>query len=170
MAKKTRYTKELAKSICKLIREDSYTVAELCAKVGCSERSYYLWRDKFAEFAEGIKRAEEEFKADKLVECRRSLNKLISGYSYEEKELVVVNNDVKKGKSVPVIKEQKTKVKHVAPNLGAIIHFQTNMDPANWKNRQSNELTGKDGKDLLKGMTDEELDAKIKELEDKVNL
>jgi len=35
------------------------------------------------------------------------------------------------------------------PNLGAIIHFQTNHDPDNWKNRQSTELTGKNGKDLL---------------------
>jgi hypothetical protein len=58
--------------------------------------------------------------------------------------------------------------KKVAPNLGAIIHYQTNKDPENWKNKQSTELTGKDGRDLFEGVSNEELEAKITELEKKL--
>ena len=44
----------------------------------------------------------------------------------------------------------------------------TNGEPENWKNRQNNEVTGKDGKDLFGQLTDEELDARIAELERKL--
>ena len=84
--------------------------------------------------------------------------KLIIGYEYEESKTVVVND----GSNNPKIKEKSTTKKHVSPNLGAVIHFQTNKDPDNWKNKQSTELTGKDGKDLMNSidlskLSDEEL-------------
>ena len=91
------------------------------------------------------------------------MDRLINGYEYEEKKTVTVDN----GQGQPKIKEQTITKKVIAPNLGAIIHFQTNKDPQNWKNRQNTEITGKDGKDLFEKLTDEELEAKIKELENK---
>lgn len=80
-----------------------------------------------------------------LIVAKRSLFKLAEGYSYEEKKTVTVND----GTGQPKIKEQTIIKKTVSPNLGAIIHLQTNRDPQNWKNRQSAEITGKDGKDLI---------------------
>lgn len=165
MAKYNRkYSEKIAKRIFSLIEEDSYTVAEICANVGISARCYYYWIQEFAEFARGIKKARETFAEIKLVECERSLTKLINGYDYEEVKTVLVNDS----KGQPTIKEKTIMKKKVAPNLGAIIHFQTNKDPENWKNKQTTELTGKDGKDLFEGMSNEELDERIAELEKKL--
>lgn len=159
-----KYNPKVLKKIVDLYKSDTYTVAEACAKVGISDRSYYYWQSTFVEFAEAIEKAKEEFTDQMLVECSKSLVKLIKGYDYEEKKTLTVAG--KDGK--PAIKEQNITKKHMAPSLGAIIHFQTNRDPAEWKNRQSAELTGKDGKDLFSGLTDEELDARITELENKM--
>lgn len=165
MAKYNRkYSEKIAKKIFSLIEKDSYTVAEICANVGISARCYYYWTQEFAEFARGIKKARETFAEIKLVECERSLTKLINGYDYEEVKTVLVNDS----KGQPTIKEKTIMKKKVAPNLGAIIHFQTNKDPENWKNKQTTELTGKDGKDLFEGMSNEELDERIAELEKKL--
>ncbi len=166
MAKKryARYSKKLVNQICDLIREDSYTVAEICQKVGCSKSAYYKWRNEKVDFVDAIKKAEEEFREDILVECKRSLRKMIKGYTVEEKKTVLVSSKKKdaSGNPIPQIKEQVTTKKHFQPNLGAIIHYQTNRDPDNWKNKRSTEVTGKDGKDLIPQLdftdfTDEEL-------------
>lgn len=161
-----KYSKKLARKIFDLIKKDSYTIAEICAIVGISERCYYDWRSKIAEFADGLTRAREDFVDARLVDCEKSLVKLINGYDYEEKKTVMIKNT----KGEPTIKEQTITKKHIVPSLPAIIHFQTNRDPENWKNRQSTEHTGKDGKDLFANITDEELATRIADLERKLGL
>ena len=159
-----KYSKKIVKRICDLISKDTYTIAEICATVRISERTYYQWQADYADFSEQIKEARHKFDETVLKDAKNSLVKLIKGYDYEETKTVVIDD----GKGKPKIKEKSTTKKHVAPNLGAIIHFQTNVDPATWKNRQNTELTGKDGKDLFASLTDEQLEARIKELEKKV--
>lgn len=159
-----KYNKRIVTKICNLYKAGHYTIAEICVSVGISERCFYNWQAEVAEFAESIQKAKDEYIAKKLVDCEKSLDRLINGYEYEEKKTVTVASS--EGK--PVIKEQTITKKIVAPNLGAIIHFQTNKDPQNWKNRQNTEITGKDGKDLFANVADEELEAKIKELEEKI--
>ena len=44
----------------------------------------------------------------------------------------------------------------------------TNGDPDHWRNRQTTEVTGKDGKDLFAQKSDEELEAMIQDLERKL--
>lgn len=171
MAKKARYSKALVDDVVSLIKEDSYTIAEICRKVGISERSFYNWRDQHAEFADAIKKAEDEFRDTILVECEKSLVKLIKGYTVQEKKTVMVDSkekDPSTKKAIPKIKEQTVTDKHIQPSLGAIIHYQTNNDPDRWRNRQSTEVTGKDGKDLIPAriLTKEEAQEFIKSLED----
>lgn len=155
-----KYSKKIVDRICKLISSDSYTIAEICKQVGINQDTYFTWKKEKPEFSEAVEKAKDSFNADTLVECEKSLSKLIKGYDYEEKKVIYIEN--KEGK--PKIKEQTIIKKHVAPSLGAIIHFQTNKDPENWKNRQTSELTGKGGKDLIPAMdlsklNDEELKA-----------
>lgn len=159
-----KYSKRIVKRICDLISKDTYTIAEICATVRISERTYYQWQADYADFSEQIKEARHKFDETVLKDAKNSLVKLIKGYDYEETKTVVIDD----GGGKPKIKEKSTTKKHVAPNLGAIIHFQTNVDPATWKNRQNTELTGKDGKDLFASLTDEQLEARIAELEKKV--
>lgn len=165
-----KYSKKIVSEICSLIKEDSYTIAEICKKVGISEDTFYTWKKQKTEFSENIKKAEEHFKEEMLVECKRSLRKLITGYTVKEKKTVMVDSKKKdeKGNSIPQIKEQTTTEKHIQPSLGAIIHFQTNQDPDNWKNKHSTEITGKDGKDLIPAriLTKQEAAEYLKQLED----
>lgn len=159
-----KYSKKIAQKIFSLIEKDSYTIAEICASVGISEPCYYHWQRENKEFKAGIARARDTFTETKLVECEKSLDKLINGYEYDEVKTVVIDD----GKGQPKIKERTTIRKMVIPSLPAIIHFQTNRDPENWKNRQTNELTGKGGKDLFEGVSNEELEGRIAELEKKL--
>lgn len=153
-----KYNKKIVNYICSIIEKDSYTIPEICKMVGIDEATYHRWKIDKPEFCEAIEKARDKFIKNGLVECEKSLMKLIIGYEYEESKTVVVND----GSNNPKIKEKSTTKKHVAPNLGAVIHFQTNKDPENWKNKQSTELTGKDGKDLINSidlskLSDEEL-------------
>jgi transposase-like protein len=132
-----KYSEEIVNKICELIREDSYTVADLCKNVGISERIFYVWRKENADFAGALKDAQDAFINKNLVQCKKSLSKLINGYEYEEEKVIYADN----GLGGPRIKEKTVTKKHVSPNLGAIIHYQTNRDPQNWKNKQSVEAT-----------------------------
>lgn len=166
-----KYSKKIVDAICSLIKADSYTIAEICKNVGISKDTYYSWLKAKPDFSDAIKRAESEFTQDILVECKRSLRKLITGYTAQERHTIMVDSkeiDEKTGKPKPKIKEQKVVDKHFQPNLGAIIHFQTNQDPDNWKNKHSTEITGKDGKDLIpaRNLTKKEAQELLKELDD----
>ncbi len=146
-----KYSKKLVDEICSLIKEDSYTIAEICKNVGIAKSTYYKWIEDKADFSDAIKKAESEFKENMLVECKKSLRKLITGYTVKEKKTVMVDSRKTddNGNPIPQIKEQTITEKHIQPNLGAIIHFQTNQDPDNWKNKHLTEVTGKDGKELI---------------------
>ena len=140
-----KYSKRIVNRICDLIAKDTYTVAEICAIVKISESCYYKWQAENVEFTERVKEARHKFDESILSSAKKSLVKLIEGYEYEEKKTITIDD----GQGRPKIKEQSIVKKHVSPSLGAIIHFQTNKAPDEWKNRQNTEITGKDGKDLI---------------------
>lgn len=146
-----KYGTDLTEKICSLIWADSYTIAEICKIVGIAESTYYEWKDSKPEFSEAIKKAQEECKGFFATEAKKSLLKLVQGFTVEEKRTVTADTGKKSedGKPIVKIKEYTTVIKYVAPNPTAIIFTLTNCDPSNWKNRQSAELTGKDGKPLI---------------------
>ena len=156
-----KYGKEITDEICKLFEADSYTVVEVCNIVGITEKTYYEWMNTHSEFCEAIKRAKDVYKSKRLKACENSLNRLIDGYEYEE---VTTEFKIVSDSEFPVGNKKVVK-KHVAPNLGAIIHYQTNKDPENWKNKQSTEsnvkietgleLDPKKAAEFIKGLKDE---------------
>lgn len=160
-----KYSKKIVSRICDLVREDSYTIPEICSIVGISESTYHEWKATKVEFSEALKEAQDKFTENMLVECNRSLVKLIKGYTAEESRVVYVESKSKEVdedgniiKSKPKIKEQVVTKKHVAPSLGAIIHFQTNRDPDTWKNRQETKVNADVAiKSHLENLSDEEL-------------
>lgn len=155
-----KYNKKIVDNICALIRADSYTVVEICEQVGISKETYYQWLKTKPDFSDSIKKAQDEFKEDILVECNRSLVKLIKGYTVQEKRTVTADTGKKdeNGKPIVKVKEHMVTDKHYPPSLGAIIHFQTNRDPDSWKNRQENKISGEVGiKSSLESLSDEEL-------------
>lgn len=155
-----RYNKKIVAEICNLIKEDSYTIAEICKKVNIAESTYYEWKAKKEEFSEAIKKAEEEFNDTIIVEAKKSLMKLVKGYTAQEKKTTTQDTGKKDENDKPIlkVKEHTVTEKHFQPNTAAVIFTLTNRDPANWKNRMNSEISAEVGiKSTLEKMSDEEL-------------
>jgi len=171
MGRKPKFTKRVHDRIIEMYKSDTYTVNEICEACDISPRALYNWRETNPEFDREIRDAEDARMQDLVKVAKRSLRRKLEGYTVDETQVVTVPGKDKdeKGKPKPVIKEQKTVHRHVAPDTAAIIFTLTNGDPDNWRNRQTNEIVGKDGKDLFKTMSDDEIEARIKEYEKRLN-
>ncbi len=166
-----KYSKQLANKIIELIKSDTYTIAEICRIAHITKPTFYRWQEDYPDFGESVKAAREELKEFLTIEARKSLLKKIQGYDVTETKVVTIPSKQKdeSGTPKPIIKEQTTTKKHIQPDTAAIIFTLTNGDPEHWRNRQSTEITGKDGKDLFANKTDEELDKEIEELKRKLD-
>lgn len=155
-----RYNNSIKERIAGLIRADSFTVAEICKSVDISKDTYYRWLKEKPDFSDAIKKAREDYEAGILVKCEKSLEKLISGFTYEEIKTVKVGEKVR---------EETVTTKLVLPNLGAIIHYQTNRNPEKWKNRQSISVKDETSK-LIDQLNEEQLNEVINRLLNDVSL
>lgn len=172
MARKNKYNAKLAKTIFELFSSDSYTVAEVCKIVKIGRSTFYSMRSKYPEFAQGLKQAEEIRKELYIIEAKKSLLKKIQGYTVKEQHVTTVGTGRydDNGKEIAKVKEQRTVEKHIQADTSAVIFTLCNCDPNNWKNRQRTEITGKEERPIFDGISDEELDAKIAELEKYIKL
>jgi len=148
-----KYTKEVLSKICSLIKDDSFTIAEICVNVGISERSFYGWKTKFAEFADAIKGAQDDFNSYLVAEAKKSLVKKIQGYTVQEVKCVTVDTRKLDDEGNPIYKQKEKTVidKHFQPDTAAVIFTLCNRDPDNWKNRQSTDITS-GGQKLFEGI------------------
>jgi transposase-like protein len=166
-----KYSKKMVAKIVGLLKSDTYTIAEICRQVGISTQTYHEWVNTREDFALAVEEAREELMQSMVIEAKKSLRKKIQGYDVTETKVVTVpsNQKTQDGKEKPRIKEQTTTKKHIQPDTAAIIFTLTNGDPEHWRNRQSTEVTGKDGQDLFAKKTDEELAAMIEDLHRKLD-
>ena len=165
-----KFSKKTVERIVGLIKSDTYTIAEICRQVGITPKTYHQWVNDYPDFADAIEQAKDERMQAMVIEAKKSLMKKIQGYDVTETKVVTVPGTKKdeKGNPKPIIKEQTTTKKHIQADTAAIIFTLTNGDSEHWRNRQTTEVTGKDGKDLFASKTDEELAAEIEELQRKL--
>lgn len=165
-----KFSKKTVDKIVGLVKSDTYTIAEICRQVGITPKTYHQWVNDYPDFADAIEQAKEERMQFFVQEAKKSLLKKIQGYEVAETKVVTIPGKKKdeRGNPKPEIKEQTTTKKHIQADTAAIIFTLTNGDPDHWRNRQSTEVTGKDGKDLFANKTDEELDNEIEELKRKL--
>ncbi len=147
---KSKCTPELTMQVCQMII-DGHTNKNICKAIGISEASFYAWLDpndpQFrSEFLESVTLAREIHRKSSLDKATASLLEVALGHDAEESSTKLAT-DRKTGKVY--VKEKTTYHKHFEPNVQALIFFLTNRDPENWKQRQTSEITGKDGKDLI---------------------
>lgn len=161
-----KYSKKVVERIVELVKSDTYTIAEICQQVGVSPATFHRWQEEHEDFALAIEEAREARMQFFVQEAKKSLLKKIQGYEVTETKVVTV--PTKGDTSKPTIKEQTTMKKHIQPDTAAVIFTLTNGDPTRWRNRQTTEVTGKDGKDLFKTLSDEDLDKEIADLEKKL--
>ena len=166
-----KYNSKKADQIVELFRTDTYTVFEICRIVKISKSTLYRWMSEYPDFAQAIEDAKDERAQILVVAAKKSLRRKLEGYDVTETRTVTIpgKEKTKDGKPKPVIKEQITTIKHVAADTAAIIFTLTNGDPEHWRNRQTTELVGRNGKDLFSDKTDEELEMMIEELNRKLS-
>ena len=146
-----KYTKKLVDQICSLIKKDCYTIAELCSLSGITRETYYAWLKSHPDFSDAVTRAREDYDQLVVKEAKNSLMKKIRGYTAQEIRTVMVDagKPGTDGKPLPKVKERTVIEKHIQPDIQAIIFTLTNKAPDEYKIRQTTEVTGKDGKDLI---------------------
>jgi transposase-like protein len=166
-----KYNKKMVAKIVGLIKSDTYTIAEICRQVGISTKTFHEWVNEREDFALAVEDARAELMQSLVIDAKKSLRKKVSGYDVTETKVVTIpgKEKDKEGNPLPIIKEQTTTKKHIQPDTAAIIFTLTNGDPDHWRNRQSTEVTGKDGQDLFAKKTDEELAAMIQDLQRKLD-
>lgn len=111
------------------------TDIQMAGVLEVSEKTFNSWKKKYPEFLQSLKGKNE---ADSKV--AKSLFSRAIGYDYDE---ITVE---KKGRKV--LKTTTTK-KQMAPDTTAQIFWLKNRQPELWRDKQFNELTGKDGESLM---------------------
>jgi hypothetical protein len=155
-----KYNKDIVNKICSLIREDSYTVSEICDLVGISKDTFYKWKETKSDFSDSLKKAQSDFDEMLVSEAKKSLVKMIKGYTVQEKKTVTVDTGKRDEDNKPIVrvKEHSVVDKHYQPNPTLVIFTLTNKDPDNWKNKQDSNITGDVTlKSDLEHMSDEQL-------------
>ena len=158
-----RYSKELAEQIAGIIATATCTIKEVCTQVGINPDTFYDWKKNRSDFSDLLKKAELNRTNTFVAEAKKSLLKKITGYDVEE----VTTDYTTDAQGRPVIKNKKITKKHILPDTASIIFALCNLDSDNWKNRQVNELTGKNGEALFgtKDLKPAEAAAAIEKLE-----
>lgn len=126
-----KYSQKLVDRICSLIREDSYTIAEICDLVGINKDTYYTWMKTKSDFSDSVKKAEDARMQFFVAEAQKSLLKKIQGYEVEESKITYIDSgkpmvdENGKEKQKPKIKEKTIVKKHIQPDTAAIIFTLT---------------------------------------------
>lgn len=137
-----KYNKKIVENICELIRADSYTIVEICRTVGIAKDTYYHWLKTKSDFSDSIKKAENEFNELIITEAKKSLVKMIRGYTVQEKRTVTADTGKHDENDKPIVKVKEHSVtdKHYQPVPAAVFFALSNRDPKNWvNNRTSND-------------------------------
>jgi hypothetical protein len=139
---KTKLTEEFIKRSYEWIRENGLqdyggaSFKDYCKAMNIDNKSYYNWLkggyELSSEYSESIKKAIEEFKKNLTIDIVQSLARSAKGYTTTKKTTEYKPD--KNGK--PTIVKQTMTEYHVPPNVEAGKFLLTNLDPANWKNRQ----------------------------------
>lgn len=180
-----KYSKKIISRITKLIGAEYYTVAEICSLVGISKDTYYTWLKEKPYFSDIIQKARKARDEKTVVAAKRSLFKLIEGFYAQNLKTVYADSGKKdtSGKPIKTPKEWTVYDKYYPPRLAAIIFVLCNLEPEVWKNTFRVEVTGKNGeplktpiftvtnaRELLKKLSDEDLEIKCAELDKKLEI
>jgi transposase-like protein len=141
-----KYSKKRVQKICQLIESDDYTIPEVCKYAGIGESTYHDWRNKYPEFLEAVKKAEEKRLELFRKAARSGLLTLLRGKEYEEVTTEYVEGKPDKdGNTKPKIKSQKKVKKFILPNPTSVIFALKNLDADHFADLFKSELSGSKG-------------------------
>lgn len=122
-------SEELLNDILNEVQKKYPTKESLCKKFGITVQTLNNWlRDDIA-FKKQYRDAEKTYLEKLAPPARKSLEKLVKGYDYEETRTIYgAGSDGK-----PVIMQQTVTTKHVSPSVAAVTYVLNNIDPENFE-------------------------------------
>lgn len=122
----TKYSEEMALEILELAYRGK-TDLEICRKLKIAVSSLYLWKDKYPDFSEALKKAKEI--SDQEVEA--SLRKRAMGYKHKSIKFWY-------DKDAGIVSQEYTE--HYPPDTTALIFWLKNRQPQLWREKRESEL------------------------------
>lgn len=140
-----KLTPKVLKKVERLASKGCY-VKDICVSIGWSKDYFYKSLKKSTDLDDSLKKGQSK----RVVTLISKLAKKADGYNYKEKHIEDIID-----KETGLILTQKVKViiKHMPPDVAALIFSLINLDGANWSNKQ--ELAHK-GDIIIKADKDDE--------------
>jgi len=113
-----KYSEKLTEKMVKLIREDNYSITDICNILNVSRKTYYVWWDSKPEFCKAIDNAMEMREEELMVKARQSLKKKLEGYTLTETKYKYVPDE--ENPTELRLKEKIVRIKEYAPDNKAI--------------------------------------------------
>lgn len=114
------------------IREGA-SIKDAATMCGVSESQVYRWKNEKEDFAQDLKKAQQEFRLRIVPKLERALFKRALGYEFEEKKVETFPDG---NERVTVTKKQ------MAPEVGALVFALCNLAPGDWRNKIENQVSG----------------------------
>lgn len=108
------------------LAKNGLTDEQIAQNMGIGTRTLYEWKYKYPQISQAIKKGKE------IVDCQveNALLKRALGYEYEEVKTYIEEVDGKKKKKVEKV------IKHVSPDVTAMIFWLRNRKANEWSNRE----------------------------------
>ena len=138
MGRKSKYDPATTPSKAEELAKDLLTDAQICANLGISYETFYLWQKRYPEFLKAVKRGKQEANRD-LVDV---MKKSAKGYYVEEEETVIYLTKDKKPKSYSKV----VKKRYIPPSTTTQIFLAKNRMPEDFRDvhRQEHERRTED--------------------------
>lgn len=120
---------DIKAKIIETVRNLNPTKIALCKKFGITWQTLKNWMEEDPEFKMGYEKAIKDYLNGINIEAKKSLNKLVKGYSYNETKTVYVAGP----DGEPMIAQKTVTRKHVPPSAAAVTFALTNLDPENFE-------------------------------------
>lgn len=140
---------QIYRKILTLTKSGTHSVTAICGAVGIDRSTYYRWEQDDPQFAEQVLLAREYYRSQRLKKANQGLDKLLTGYQYEEKTYEFTHIKDADGNEVQDFRLTKQTTKFVQPNASTVQFVLRNMDHQTYPDTSRQEVTGKDGKDLI---------------------
>ena len=141
MARRSKYREEYHLPWIRGLTRRGYTLDEIANDIGVAASTVKKWVHDFPELSDAVKKA----RALPDIEIEDALYNRAKGYKRTTTKTTIqaCEDGSSKQTKVEVFEDV------VPPDTTACIFWLKNRDRERWRDRQTTELTGKDGKDLL---------------------
>jgi len=132
MGRPSRYNPDIHPDTARSLARKGKTNQQIAEAIGVNLDTVQVWINTYPDFSEALK----EGKAPADAKVERSLFQRAIGYKITEKKVVQLPDGTKR---------MEVTEKEVVPDTTAQIFWLKNRLPGEWRDKQIQEITGKDG-------------------------